>query len=163
MEAVDKALPQGIGVRRATERDVEAVRALTRAAYAKWVPIIGREPLPMTADYDRAIGDHIVDLLYLEARLIGLIEATVKDDHLFIVNVAVAPVEQGRGYGRFLMAHAEGLARVLGLNEIRLQTNKKFLANVVLYGRLGYAIEREEPFMGGLTVFMRKKLPDLPP
>ena len=35
-------------LRRATPRDAEAVRALTRAAYAKWVPLIGREPRPMT-------------------------------------------------------------------------------------------------------------------
>jgi GNAT superfamily N-acetyltransferase len=160
---MEEALPQGIGLRRATAKDVAAVRALTRAAYAKWVPIIGREPLPMTADYDHAIREHIVDLLYLDARPIGLIEAAVKDDHLFVVNVAVLPVEQGRGYGRLLMAHAEGLARAVGVSEIRLQTNKKFLANLALYGRLGYAIDRGAPFMGGLTVFMRKKLPDMRP
>lgn len=45
--------------RRATATDV---RALARAAYAKWVPQIGREPKPMTADYDRAVAEHIIDL-----------------------------------------------------------------------------------------------------
>ena len=43
--------------------DASAVRELTRTAYAKWVPVIGREPKPMGADYDRAVRDHIVDLL----------------------------------------------------------------------------------------------------
>ena len=37
-------------VRRATAADVANVRALTRSAYAKWVSLIGREPMPMTAD-----------------------------------------------------------------------------------------------------------------
>ena len=47
-------------VRRAGPADAAAVRELTRAAYAKWVPVIGREPRPMTADYDMAVRDHLV-------------------------------------------------------------------------------------------------------
>ena len=31
-------------LRRAAAADAAAVRALTREAYAKWVPVIGREP-----------------------------------------------------------------------------------------------------------------------
>jgi hypothetical protein len=46
--------------------DAEAVTALTRAAYAKWVSVIGREPLPMKADHSAAIRDHRVDLLFAE-------------------------------------------------------------------------------------------------
>ena len=42
-------------IRRAGEADAAAVRELTRSAYAKWVPLIGREPMPMTADYERAV------------------------------------------------------------------------------------------------------------
>lgn len=45
---------QALQLRRATAADAANVRALARAAYAKWVPLIGREPIPMTADYDRA-------------------------------------------------------------------------------------------------------------
>ena len=45
--------------RRATATDV---RTLARSAYAKWAPQIGREPKPMTADYDRAVAEHIIDL-----------------------------------------------------------------------------------------------------
>jgi hypothetical protein len=36
-------------LRRAALSDVYAVRELSKAAYAKWVPLIGREPMPMTA------------------------------------------------------------------------------------------------------------------
>ena len=38
-------------LRRAGPDDAGAIRSLTRAAYAKWVPVIGREPMPMQADY----------------------------------------------------------------------------------------------------------------
>ena len=38
-------------LRRATLVDAVAIRDLTRAAYAKWVPLIGCEPLPMRVGY----------------------------------------------------------------------------------------------------------------
>ena len=37
-------------LRQAVPADAPAIRELTRAAYAKWIPLIGREPKPMTAD-----------------------------------------------------------------------------------------------------------------
>jgi hypothetical protein len=66
------------GLRRATPADAPAVRDLTRAAYARWVPVIGREPGPMNADYDLAVRDHMVDLLHLGSELAALIECGPK-------------------------------------------------------------------------------------
>ena len=40
---------------RATKGDADAVRSLVRSAYAKWIPVIGREPKPMGADYEHAV------------------------------------------------------------------------------------------------------------
>ncbi|WP_206667609.1 hypothetical protein [Muricoccus nepalensis] len=78
-------------LRRAVPGDATAVRSLTREAYAKSVPVIGREPKPMTADYDAAVRDHIVDLLEVDGELVALIEMRLEVDHLLIVNVAVLP------------------------------------------------------------------------
>ena len=61
-------------LRRAIISDAVRVRELSRAAYAKWVPLIGREPLPMAADYDRAVVEHIIDLLEENGQLLALIE-----------------------------------------------------------------------------------------
>jgi len=146
-------------IRRATTADAVAVRELTRAAYAKWVPVLGREPRPMTADYDAAVRDHLIDLLQVDGEAAALIEMAPKADHLLIVNVAVAPTYQGKGYGRAVMAHAEAVARSLSLNEMRLYTNALFAENVRLYSRLGYRVDREEqhPQFGG-TVYMSKRL-----
>ena len=87
--------------------DAARIRALTRAAYAKWVALIGREPLPMQADYERAIVEHTIDLLIVDGALAGLIETILRPDHLWIENVAVAPEQQGRAFGRLLLDHAE--------------------------------------------------------
>jgi len=98
-------------LRRATATDVANVRALVRAAYAKWVPLINREPLPMTADYEQAVTDHIIDLWEENGQLLGLIEVIPAEDHLLIENVAVRPDQQGKGLGETLLHHAEGIAR----------------------------------------------------
>ncbi len=102
------------------------MRDLTRAAYAKWVPVIGCEPRPMIADYDVAVRDHLVDLLHAHGRLVALIEMRPHPDHLLIVNVAVSPEFQGRGHGRALLTHAEQVATSLGHAELRLYTNSRF-------------------------------------
>ena len=143
-------------LRQAVEADVPAVRELTRQAYAKWVPIIGREPKPMTADYAEAVRRHRIDLLYVNGALAALIETIAETDHLLIENVAVSPDFQGHGLGRALMAHAEQLAESQGYDEIRLYTNKLFAGNVRFYLRLGYRVEREETFLGGIVVHMSK-------
>ena len=104
-------LPQ---FRRATLADAADVRALTRAAYAKWVPLIGREPKPMTADYERAVSAHVIDLYESGAELLGLVEMIPQGDHLLIENIAVRPDQQGKGLGDILLKHAEDFARALG-------------------------------------------------
>ncbi|MDR3436607.1 hypothetical protein [Telmatospirillum sp.] len=76
-------------IRLATPDDVQAVTSLTRAAYAKWVPVIGREPLPMKADYAVAIRDHRIDLLCEGSEVAALIETILRPGDLLIENVAV--------------------------------------------------------------------------
>jgi ribosomal protein S18 acetylase RimI-like enzyme len=110
-------------LRQAGPADAPALRALTREAYAKWVAVTGREPLPMRVDYAEAVFSHRFDLLYEDDVLAALIETAAEADHLLIVNIAVAPAFQGRGLGRLLMAHAKELAAAGGSAEIRLYTN----------------------------------------
>ncbi|TCL02828.1 MULTISPECIES: GNAT family N-acetyltransferase [Sodalis] len=145
-------------MRRATAQDVPAILALTCAAYAKWIPVIGRKPKPMVADYAAAVSEHFIDLFYTGATLAALIETIPASDHLLIENIAVAPEQQGKGYGRQLMGHGEKLALSLGVKEIRLYTNQLFRENVRFYLRLGYRLDREEPFSGGVVVYMKKSL-----
>ena len=145
-------------IRPAEPKDAASIRDLTRAAYAKWIALIGREPLPMQADYDRAVREHAIDLLHDDGALVGLIETIPRSDHLWIENVAVAPGRQGRGYGRLLLAHVEARAAESGLYEIRLMTNAAFAANLALYARLGYAVVGAEPFRGGTAVTMMKRV-----
>jgi GNAT superfamily N-acetyltransferase len=138
--------------RRAGENDAETVRALTHAAYAKWVQVIGRRPKPMNADYEHAVRAHLIELAYEDGVLIGVIEIIPAADHLLLENLAITPAHQRKGLGRRLMARVEALARARGLKQVRLYTNKAFTSNLKFYEKLGYAIEREEPIKGGGTL-----------
>ncbi len=144
--------------RPATPADAEPIRALVREAYAKWVPLIGREPMPMTVDYTIAVREHRIELAEDAGHLVGLIETIPQPDHLFVENVAVRPSAQGNGLGGQLMARAEAQARAQNLPELRLLTNAAFATNIALYERLGYLTTHTEPFRGGTTVYMTKRL-----
>ncbi len=152
-------MSEALSYQRATAEHVDAVRSLTREAYAKWVPVIGCEPLPMVADYADAVARHRVDLMHVDGALVALIETSAEADHLLIVNIAVSPAFQGRGFGRKLLAHAEQVAASEGYAEIRLYTNRLFAENIRLYRKLGYTLDREEEFRGRFVVHMSKRLP----
>lgn len=47
-----------IELRTALPGEAAAIHTLTRQAYARWVPILGREPKPMGADYEAAVPTH---------------------------------------------------------------------------------------------------------
>jgi len=146
----------GIEIRQATPQDAAAIAALTRAAYTKWIPVIGREPRPMEANYDETVLKHRFDLLYVDGTLAALIETVKEADHLLIENVAVSPDFQGQGLGGRLLKHAEKLACDQGYGELRLYTNQKFASNVALYLHVGYRIDRETVGPRGTTVYMSK-------
>jgi ribosomal protein S18 acetylase RimI-like enzyme len=127
------------------------------------MPLLGREPTPMAADYDRVVREDPVDLFLLDGVLVSLVWTVPYPDHLLIESLAVAPAQQGKGHGHPLLAHAEGLAVAQGLPEVRLYTNRLFTANIAFYARSGYAIDREETFWGGVRVHMSKRvLPEIP-
>ncbi len=147
-------------MRRAGPADAAAVRTLTRAAYAKWVPILGREPRPMTADYECAVVEHRVDLIEGGGDLQALMETIVRPEDLLIVNVAVAPAHQGRGLGRQLLVHADRLAHEADRGLVRLYTNQRMTENIALYTRSGFAVERLEAHAEfGTVVHMMRLLP----
>ena len=153
-------MADAVTLRIAVASDADAIRTLTREAYARWVPVTGREPLPMRVDYAEAIKSHRFDLLDVDGHLAALIETEVEGETMLIVNVAVATDRQGRGFGKLLLKHAEEIAVAFGCKRARLYTNKLFVDNIRLYEKLGYRFDREEPLSSGFSIHMSKPLAD---
>ena len=137
-------------------QDADLIRAFVRATFAKWVPIMGREPLPMTADYDLALQNHSFVLAFAGDTLAGVLETVVEDDHLWVETVAVRSDLQGQGLGQILMAKAADEARAKGLGELRLLTNAALTSNLAFYQANGFRTDKTEPFRGGFVVWFSK-------
>jgi N-acetylglutamate synthase-like GNAT family acetyltransferase len=151
---------QHYSIRRATSADVGTIIEITRAAYTKWIPVIGREPKPMTADYHQAVAHHVIDLCEEDGQPIALIELIPKPLHLLIENVAVLPDWHGSGIGGILLERAEAIARCLGLDQLRLYTNAMFSTNIAFYAHRGFEeFLREQHPARGEVVHMRKSVP----
>lgn len=144
------------GLRRAVADDAPAVAAVTRAAYAAWVPSIGREPLPMRADHAAAIRDHRVDVVERAGQVVAVLETIVRSDDLLIVSLAVIPAWQRRRIGRTLLGVAEAHATRARRSVVRLYTNAAFAANIAYYQRRGYLIEDQRPLADGIAVYLAK-------
>ena len=148
-------------IRVALPVDCEAIRSCVRAAYARYVERIGREPAPMSADYAALIARGgvyvLVEPLHRD-EIRGVLVVRPDSQTLWIENVAVHPHYQHRGHGRRLMHFAERLARTQVCAEIRLYTNELMVENIALYTRLGYIEEDRRVDDGFRRVFMRKGL-----
>jgi len=145
-------------LRTALPHEGAALRDLARAAYAKWVPVLGREPRPMQADYEAAIKTFRFDVIKVDGTIVASIQTEPREGHFWVESVAVAPELQGQGVGNRLLAHAEVLARAAGFSEIRLLTNGKMMDNRRLYAKVDYTEDLEEPFGDGTVVYLSKRL-----
>jgi ribosomal protein S18 acetylase RimI-like enzyme len=147
-----------VNIRPANATDVPAVQAVVRAAYAMYVPRIGREPAPMSADYAALVAAGETWVAVEDGQVAGVLVIRPADGDLLLENVAVDPAHQGRGYGRALISFAEGRARELGLDAVELYTNEAMIENLALYPRLGFVETGRRAEDGYRRVFFRKRV-----
>ena len=145
-------------IRRAGPDDVDALRAIATAAYQKYVPRIGHNPAPMTADYAQAVRDQQAWAAIQNGSIAGFAILIPRPGYLLLDNVAVLPAAQGHGIGARLLALAEDHARSLGLSEIRLYINEAMIENLTYYPRHGYTETRRGEQDGFRRVFFRKPI-----
>ena len=151
-------MQQNRAIRKASPGDEDIVSSITNAAYAKYVPLMGRKPQPMTADYQRILAEHPVWILWIDEQPAGVLVLMHEPEAMLIYSVAIAPAYQKSGLGRRLLAWAEAEAQRAGYAHIRLYTNALMEANIALYTRLGYVETRREPFHELTVVHMRKPI-----
>jgi N-acetylglutamate synthase-like GNAT family acetyltransferase len=147
-----------LNLRAATQSDLAQIEALVSAAYEKYIPLIGRRPKPMLANYRLAVAQHQFWVYERESKLAAVLEIIPSESHMLLENVAVHPSFQRSGLGQALVAFAEAEARRQGFSQARLYTNELFAGNVDLYSRLGYRETHRETFHGTNVVHMAKAL-----
>ncbi|MCZ2248043.1 MAG: GNAT family N-acetyltransferase [Bacteroidia bacterium] len=145
-------------IRKASLNDVEDISALTDAAYTKYIPLIGRKPQPMTADYSKMVVENSIWLLIVENQSVGVLVLVNEPENILIYSVAIKPEYQKQGLGRRLLVWAEQRAVQDGYKSIRLYTNERFEDNILLYKHLGYQETSREPLLNSTLVHMAKQL-----
>ncbi len=145
-------------IRRAVTGDIEPIRTLVQAAYAVYVPRIGREPAPMAADYEALVASGETWVAVAGDRVAGVLVIRTIGHELFLENVAVGPGYQRRGIGKALISFAEHRARRLGLAAVTLYTNEAMTENLRLYPALGFVETGRRVEDGYDRVYFRKPI-----
>jgi ribosomal protein S18 acetylase RimI-like enzyme len=145
-------------IRRASAGDAAAADEITSAAYRPYIERIGREPAPMSADFDALIAAGDVWVATDQDGVVGVLVVRPRGSALLLESVAVDPARQGCGIGRALIDHAERVARDAGLGAVDLYTNAHMTENLRLYPSLGYDLIERRREDGFDRVFFRKSL-----
>ncbi|WP_116132776.1 GNAT family N-acetyltransferase [Tropicimonas sp. IMCC34043] len=138
--------------------DLDAINALIAAAFAPYVPRIGRKPAPMVEDYAALTAAGLVQVLVRGPAVEGILVLIDQDDHLLLDVLAVAPEAQGQGIGRRLIAEAERQARHRGHDILRLLTNEAMVEPLALYRRVGFVETHRSTESGFRRVYLEKRL-----
>lgn len=149
--------PQGI-IRPARLEEAADISEIVRQAYTPWIAVVGRRPRPMDDDYEERCRKGHAWLLDIGGKPVGVVIVEEVDGALFLHNIAVAPQEQHRGFGRLLMHFIEEEALRRGFREVRLTTTVAMQRNVDLYRSLEYVITGSEPTTTVDRLLMSKRL-----
>jgi ribosomal protein S18 acetylase RimI-like enzyme len=145
-------------IRTATAGDVVRIAEIARAAYAKYVPRIGREPAPVGADYGAQVAARRVVVVETGETVCGYMVAWPEADAYFIDNIAVHPGRQGEGLGGHMIEHAAMEAISLNLGALRLYTNVQMTENLSMYAHLGFVETDRQVEQGFYRVYFRRTL-----
>ena len=142
-----------VTIRTATEQDAQQISKVIERAYSGWT-----ERLPDLPDVAEGVIDEIdagqMHVTEVDGVVAGVLNVSPHQDALHIMNVAVDPHHSGKGVGRALLAHAETLARRMGVKRLALATHKDMSGNVSLYEHLGWHVTGTEDN----KVLMQRKL-----
>ena len=146
-------------IRQARASDEAEIRHCAEAAYARYIPLIGRKPAPMLADFAAQIvaGDVYVATA-ADGAFQGFIVFYAEADHVMLENVAVLPRAAGHGVGKALIGFCEAMARERGLKAVHLYTNEKMSENLSIYPKLGYVEVARRSEDGFNRVYFEKSL-----
>lgn len=145
-------------IRPALWHEAQTLQDVVHAAYAHYVPRIGKPPGPMLDDYGKRIARGEAWVLEDARAIVGVLILAETADGFLLDNIAVLPRCQGKGYGRRLLEFAEVEAGRRGHDSIRLYTHVLMTENISLYERIGYVETHQVGEKGFHRVYMEKRL-----
>lgn len=149
--------PPHITIRPAQAQDQPDLERIAAAAYRQYVPVMGKKPAPMLADYGHHLAHDTVFVAERGGNVLGYAILISKKTGWWLENIAVAPDHAGQGIGRLLLGHLEDcLAGHAGYYQ--LYTNRLMARNIGGYRRMGFEETHRRTEDGYERVFFRKSL-----
>lgn len=107
-------------------------------------------------DVVAGLTEHSTYVVRSAGRLVASVRARLVDDAWTIGRLMVAPDLQGRGLGRLLLGHIEGVAPP-GATSYRLFTGAGSDRNVRMYRKAGYRLRGPDPDVPGAVVLTKRR------
>ena len=145
-------------LRPAIPQDAPILTRIASGAYSPYIPLMGREPAPMGADYASHIAQDICFVAVSDKQLVAFAVLISKADGWWLETIATAPDHQGKGAGAALLAHCKQFLRAEGVSSYQLYTNEVMSGPYDWYLRSGFVETRRGTEDGFARIFMRKTL-----
>jgi len=150
--------------------DIPAVMRLINRAYRSKEGVQGWTNEGHLLEGDRTDPEHLQELIetpsgllllcYLSNdELIGSVHLIMNEDHLYFGMLAVDPLHQSKGVGRYLLQAAKELALSNGLNRIKLTVLSTRHELIGWYLRSGFTIVQENLPFPNTERFGKPKMP----
>ncbi len=133
--------PAGLLLRPLRWWDLAAVAAVDRACFGRdaWSVETFLSELALRPSRDYAV------LLDEEEAIHGYVGTAVAGSRADLQTIAVAPESQGRGLGRFLLAHARATAAARGARRLELEVRADNASALGLYVAAGFTVDGRRP------------------
>ncbi|MDR2296645.1 MAG: GNAT family N-acetyltransferase [Clostridiales Family XIII bacterium] len=146
-------------IRAATSIDVPSIDACVTEAFKDYIPLIGKKPAPMLADYGAIIEKHFAFVAVADGLVAGVLTiCDTRDDFMWMDVLAVFKKYRGLGIGKKLIEYAESFIAGKGKSECRIYTNVKFEKTIAVYRHLGYVEYQRMHEDGYDRMFFRKNV-----
>ena len=146
-------------LQRASAGDRQRIEDFQQAAYARTEAIVGARAIPLEWDYGKVLQECEVWLDESGGSLRGVLILRIRQDHLFLESIAIAPEAAGSGRARLLMEATFERARELELNLVALITNSLNPA-LAWYKRMGFMVDLEDEQPQRTVIHMSMPVPD---
>ena len=132
-------------IRRAAASDVPAMRFVITRAFDPDQVRLGYLPPAAEVDLPAMVARRAAWVGEADSQVMAVLLAEPAEAYLMVRVAAVDPPWQGRGCGRELVEHAEGLAHDAGLAEVRVHANVLMQETISLYEHCGFRVRGQRP------------------
>ena len=151
-------------IRRATEKDVDAVARVLNEAFAQFERLYTRAgyeaTTPDAASIKARLGEGPTWLADDGATIVGTVSAVARDDGVYVRSMAVTPAARGKRVAVDLMRQLELFAVSKKAERLYLSTTPFLFSAIRVYESLGFRRTGEPPddLLGTPLVTMAKRL-----